>query len=185
MGEDVRVVTVSGPPGSGTSTVCQLLAERLGWRHLNAGQVFRDLAAETGVSLAEYGARAEADPRIDRALDARMVERARQGEPAILEGRLTGWMAARHGVPALKVWLDAAAHVRASRVGQRDGGSAEAAAASMSARERSERLRYARFHGIDLADRAVYDLVLDSGGQTPEELVERILEALARPRKGG
>ena len=185
MAEEVRVVTVSGLPGSGTSTACQLLQQRLGWSYLNAGQIFRELADEAGVSLAEYGRRAEADPRIDRALDARMVERAGQREPVVLEGRLTGWMVLRHGVPALKVWLEAPAQARAARVGRREGQSAREALQDMAAREHSEQQRYAQFHGIDLADLSVYDLLLDSEQQAPERLVERILEALGRPQKGG
>ena len=87
------IVTISGLPGSGTSTACALLRDKLGWSYVNAGQIFRDLAREAGLSLADFGRRAEGDASIDRALDARMVEiaqTARSGQPIILEGRVTG-----------------------------------------------------------------------------------------------
>ena len=62
----VQIITVSGLPGSGTSTVCSHLCTRLGWSYVNAGQIFRRLALESGLNLAEFGQRAEADGRIDR-----------------------------------------------------------------------------------------------------------------------
>ena len=117
----VQIITISGLAGSGTTTVCDRLCARLGWAYVNAGAVFRRLAQEAGVSLAEFGQRAEADGRIDRQLDVRLVEQARANAPVVVEGRLTGWMAQRHQLPALKVWLQAVLAVRAERVGQREG----------------------------------------------------------------
>jgi predicted cytidylate kinase len=171
----IRVVTVSGPPGSGTSTACRLLVERLGWLYVNAGGIFRELAEEAGLSLAEYGRRAEIDPRIDRELDSRMIELARTRAPIVLEGRLTGWMAVRHDVAALRVWLDAPAAVRCTRVGRRDRQTDDQALAAMLERERSEATRYARHHGIRIEDLSIYHLVIDTGVDRPEVVVDRIL----------
>jgi CMP/dCMP kinase len=174
----LKTLTVSGPPGSGTSTACRLLAERLGRDYVNAGQIFRQLAADAGLSLAEYGRRAEADGGIDRQLDARMVEIVRRQGQVILEGRLTGWMAHRHGLPAFKVWLDAPFGVRALRVSQRDGQPLSRALADMAARERSEAVRYAAHHGIDIGDLSIYDLVIDTERTDPPAVADRILAGL-------
>ena len=51
------VITVSGLPGSGTSTVCELVAQATGFRYINAGAIFRELADEDGLSFAEFGRR--------------------------------------------------------------------------------------------------------------------------------
>lgn len=40
----VRVITIDGPSGSGKGTISQLLAERLGWRLLDSGALYRVLA---------------------------------------------------------------------------------------------------------------------------------------------
>lgn len=177
----VSILTVSGLPGSGTSTACGLLCEQLGWNYANAGQIFRELAEEAGLSLAEFGRRAEGDPAIDRQLDARMVEIARQTQPIVLEGRMTGWMAARSDLGALKVWLQAADELRAGRVAKRDGQTVAEALHEMRVRQGSEVQRYQEHHGIDIGDLAIYDLVIDSERMRPDAIVAHIVAALDAP----
>lgn len=178
MQEEIRIVTVSGPPGSGTSTVSRLLSEELEWAYVNAGQIFRQLAKEAGGSLADYGQRAEEDPQIDQKLDARMVETARQLERVILEGRMTGWMAQRHGLPALKVWLEASAEARAGRISERDSKPMAQALEEMVERERSEAKRYCEIHNIDIGDRSIYDLRIDTELYVPAQIAEKIIARL-------
>ncbi len=173
------LVTISGLPGSGTSTLSKALTARTGWTYLNTGQVFRQMAQEAGVSLAEFGRRAEADAAIDLQLDKRMVELAGESPAGcVLEGRLMGWMVLRRAVPALKVWVHADIETRAGRVSGRDGQDLTQAMAAIVEREQSERLRYAQHHDIDLADTSIYDLVLDSDHAGPDELCDRVLRAL-------
>ena len=174
----MRLVTISGLPGSGTSSLCRGLAEQTGWTYLNTGQVFRQLAQEAGLSLQEYGRRAEADPAIDRQLDERMVELARKADAGcVLEGRLMGWMVSRRSLPALKVWIQAGIQTRARRVSGRDEQTLEQSTAAILEREESERLRYAEHHDIDLSDTSVYDLVLDSDHTAVVELRTEVLAA--------
>ncbi|CAN5813214.1 AAA family ATPase [soil metagenome] len=175
------LVTLSGLPGSGTSTVARLLSAQLGIDHLDGGTAFRALAAERGMSLADFAALAERDDVIDRALDERLTERARAGE-VLLESRLAGWLATRAGLPALRVWVACDDLERARRVGARDGHDSEAARRVNAEREASERARYLRYYGIELADLSIYDAVLDSTRIGPDELVAAIIDALAACR---
>jgi CMP/dCMP kinase len=176
----MRLITISGLPGSGTSTLSRMLAAHTGWTYLNTGAVFRQLAQEAGVTLPEFGRRAEADADIDRQLDARMLQLADAAEVGcVLEGRLMGWMAHRHQLPALKVWLDATPTTRVGRVASRDGQDLLRAEVEIEERERSERLRYLLHHDIDLADTSIYDLILDSAQAPPAELQAQALTALA------
>lgn len=156
-----------------------MVAAALGLDHLDGGTVFRTVAAEQGLSLAAYAARAEHDEHIDRALDDRLTERARQGH-VVLESRLSGWLATRAGLDAVRVWISCDEAERARRVGGRDGHDLAAALRHNQEREVSERARYLGYYGIDLTDLSIYDLVLDSAEAAPADLVAVILSA-ARP----
>lgn len=177
------LITISGLPGSGKTTVARLVAATLGLEHVYAGNIFREQARAHGLSLEEYLRRAEQDSTIDRDLDARMRERAAQGD-AILEGRLAAFMAEQAGVPALRVFLDAAEEVRAERIYGREGGMVDQRRREMREREQSDRQRYREIYGVDYHDHARYDLVMDTAGRTPEEVAQAIV-AEARTRFGG
>lgn len=172
------LITLSGLPGSGTSTVARTLASRLGIEHLDGGTVFRTMASEQGLSLAEFARIAEADDAIDRALDDRLVDRARGGD-VLLESRLAGWLATNAQLTALRVWISCDERERARRVAGRDEHDLDEALAHNQEREASERTRYLTYYGIDLTDLSIYDLVLDSTSTVPEVLVDRLAEAAA------
>jgi cytidylate kinase len=174
------LITISGLPGSGKTTVARLLARSLGLEHVYAGDIFRREAERRGLSLEAYLRRAETDSTIDRALDEQMKRRAGEGN-AVLEGRLAGYVADQAGTRAFKVFLDAPEEVRAARIAGREGGATVERLREIQAREASDRRRYRDIYGVDYHDRSRYDLVMETGSRTPEELAAAIAaEARAR-----
>lgn len=169
------IITISGLIGSGKTTVCRMLGEQLGYRTVISGHLFREMAKELALSLEEFGLKAEMDPSYDQLIDERMVNIARSEKDLILEGRLAGQMMRRNGIPAFCIFLDAPLEVRTQRVSGREGVELTAAMHEMSAREGSEVLRYRKFYGIDVTDRSIYDMVIDTGDLTPEQVVEKIV----------
>jgi predicted cytidylate kinase len=171
-------VTVGGLPGTGTTTLCHLLKDKLGLPYTYAGHMFREEAARRGMTLAEFGALSQRDPGIDAALDDRQIFLLKRGG-LILEGRLSGWLAQRHRVPALKVWVVCDEAVRIGRIVKRDGGTVQEQADATSEREQSEADRYRRYYGVDLEDTSFYDLVLDSTHLLPEALAAKVMATVA------
>lgn len=152
-------VTVSGLPGSGTTTLAEALSSRFDLEHVSSGDVFRAMARERGVTLAEFGRIAEEDPEIDREIDERQREIAREKKDVVMEGRLSGWMVEDAD---LRVWLAAPLEVRAERVADREEQTVEEAHDEIEKRQNSESRRYREIHGIDIGDLSVYDLVIDT-----------------------
>lgn len=175
------VVTISGMPGSGTTTAAGLVVSATGFRYVNTGAIFREMAQERGVTLNEFGKLANDNPEVDRELDDRQIAHARSGK-VLLEGRLAGYMIDGAGVRALKVWLAAPLDVRLTRVSGRDGQDLEVARKLSLEREEDERRRFVEFYGFDLARTEVYDLVIDSSRYLPQEIGDMILAALGAGR---
>jgi cytidylate kinase len=132
------------------------------------------------MTLPEFNELALHDENVDRALDERQLELLRR-DGVILEGRMAGWIAATHDIPAFKIWLVADEDERIRRLVARDGGDVEAQRKTTQARVEQEAERYRRFYGADPSDQGIYDLVLDSTAATPAELVARVVKALPAP----
>ncbi|HEX8804446.1 MAG TPA: cytidylate kinase family protein [Acidimicrobiales bacterium] len=174
------LITVSGPPGSGTTTASRRIARDLAVELLPGGEVFRAMASERSLTLAAFGAYAAGDPAIDVELDSRLADRARKGD-VVIESRLAGWIVRNEGLPAVATWVDCDARIRASRVAAREGITVERALADNAARQAVERERYLKHYGIDVDDLSIYDLVLDSGALSPGEIADAVVSA-ARAR---
>jgi cytidylate kinase len=174
------LITVSGPPGSGTTTAATRVAKVLGLDMLPGGEVFRAMAAEHAMTLGEFGVYAAAQPTVDVELDRRLAARAHQGD-VVIESRLAGWILHNEGLDGVAVWITCDDEVRAARVAARESLTVEQALAENAEREKLEHDRYLALYGIDSRDLSFYDLVLDSGRLEPDQVAERILAA-ARSR---
>jgi len=173
------LITISGLPGSGKTTVARLLSKWSGVPLIYAGDLFRKEAEERGLTLEQFNELAESDHRIDQKLDERMATYARQGG-YVLEGRLAAFIALQEGADAFKVWLTASDAVRAQRVSQREGKDAATVRRLNDARQRSDAKRYREIYGFDLNDTTPYDLILNSDHQGPEALADEILACAAK-----
>lgn len=167
-------VAIAGLPGSGKTTAARLVASELGLEHVSAGQIFRDLATERGISLEAFSRLAEKDHAIDRALDARVLSHARK-DGVLLDGRLVAWVLTANHIRALRVWLACREGVRAERVAKRDGVSTAQALEANRARERSEAARYQAIYGVSLESPAYYDATVTTHDKDPEAVAAAIV----------
>ena len=170
------LITISGTPGSGKTTVAKLLSAELGIPHVYAGDIYRQEAQSRGMTLAELNALAEVDHSIDRALDDRMADYARKGG-VVLEGRLAAFISLQERVDALKVWLTASDDVRAERVAEREQQDSRAVLAQNTARHASDASRYKTIYGWDLDNTSIYDLILSTDHRRPEQVAAELVAA--------
>ena len=63
------IITISGAPGTGTTTLARGLAAELNLRWVNSGRLFRKIAAEKNISVKEMNHLAEKGPEIDYLID--------------------------------------------------------------------------------------------------------------------
>jgi len=172
------LITVSGPPGTGKSTTAAALAEALDYEHVSGGDIFRQLADERGYTPLEFNRLAEDDPQIDRDLDRRLREIAVERDDLVLESRLAGWLAGDHA--DFRFWLDAPLGVRAERIAAREDKSVDEARTETAAREDSEAKRYEEYYGIDIGDRSIYDLTMNTARWGEAAMIDIFVDAIDR-----
>ncbi len=152
------IITISGAPGTGTTTLARALAAELGVRWINSGDLFRKIASEKNISVKEMNRLAEKGPEIDYQIDDAQKALAKEG-PGVFEGRLSGHLLAAD----LKVLLKTDLRARAERIARREAKLLEDAMQETRSREESEARRYKKYYNIDINDFSVYDLVVDTG----------------------
>jgi predicted cytidylate kinase len=173
------IIAISGPPGSGKTSVCVLVAERLDFKYVLVGQIFREMAAERKVDLETFGRLAEEIETIDKELDDRVIGLARRGDNMVIEGRMTGALMKRMNIPVFAVYVTASEEVRAERIARRENKAFQDVLVELRTRERSEKKRYLAYYGIDPSDRNIYDLWVDST-DIPAEMIADMVIARVR-----
>ena len=72
------IITIGGTAGSGTTTAAKVLSERLEIPFVSAGAIFREMAAERGMTPVEFGKFAENNTDIDKEIDNRQANLQRK-----------------------------------------------------------------------------------------------------------
>ena len=162
-------ITLSGPIGSGKSTVGILLSRKLQIEFISGGEIFRQNARKHNMTLAEFGKYAESNPEIDREQDHGLLQLLRTKENIVLESRLAGWIATKNAIDATRIYIDADIEVRIERVMKREGGTREEVMQLVKEREASELKRYMKYYGIDYRIPEYYDIIIDTTKISAEE----------------
>jgi len=168
------LVTISGFAGSGKTTVAIGLSRKLAFAHISAGDVFRQLARERQMTVADFSKFAESKPEIDKLVDQRQAELAQSCEHAVVDGRLSGWVLKAD----IAVWLKAPLEVRAERIAEREGKQLRVALEETQLRDNSEIARYRALYNIDMAKLDPYDLVIDTTHWDQRAVVALVAQAV-------
>ncbi|MFA5134860.1 MAG: AAA family ATPase [Patescibacteria group bacterium] len=179
------IVSLSGKPGSGKSTVAKRLAVELNYERIYIGGMFRDEARRRGMSLLEFLKWAETNDQGDKFFDAKVEAYGKTKDNFIIESRT-----AFHFIPqSLKLFLDVAPEEGAKRIWSalkgkhednrnedRNLNSYDSVLRSMTDRIRSETLRYRKIYGLDIFDSSNYDLFLDVTNMDKEQEYRAVFE---------
>ncbi len=173
------IITISGTPGSGKSTVCKLLKKKLGINYIYSGQIFRETAKKYNMSLEKFGKYCEKNQKIDNELDEKQLKILKKGN-VILEGRLAGWIAYKNNIQSYKIMLNADLETRIKRIIERENGDYDSRLKEIKKREKCEEKRYKKYYNIDIKDKSIYDLIIDTTNKKPEEITDMIIKKIER-----
>ncbi len=166
------IITVGGSVGSGKTTLARELSEKLGFKHVSAGEIMRKMAEEAGMDLLEFSKYAEKNIAVDKKIDERQREQAKGN--CVVDGRLSAYFLDAD----LKIWLTAPFDVRVKRIMGREDIKEKEARNRILKREESERIRYKKIYDIDIDNLAIYDLVINTGKWQVKELADIVSAAV-------
>ena len=173
-------ITVSGHPGSGTSTLVAGLAKHFGWTSLNGGDVFRSEAARREMNLQEFSELCKSDLEVDRALDKLLQEQMLENSTDVVESRLAGWWAYRLEIPCVRLWLEVDEQERAKRVSYREGTSIEQALEENKKRSAVDAERFMELYQLLPEQREPYTSLLDATNLGSEEVLASTITILEK-----
>lgn len=203
-----RNITISGFPGSGSTTLLKALKEELkyeGWTGFSGGEFMREYAMEQGLldpatGKLHHDATVYSDD-FDRQVDFGMRERLQTGEGWILESWLSGFLA--QGVPGvLKVLLVCSEDsVRVDRIVNRDEVSIDQAKDHVLQRTQRNLDKWTRMYApqwdewvvqtgkattdekIDFWKPELYDMVIDTFSTNKQDTLDSVLNAIYESRQ--
>lgn len=177
-------ITITGNLGSGKTSVCKEL-KKAGFEVISAGDIFREIAAEKGMSVIELNEAAKSDRSIDDMLDQRSTELGKQMDHTVFDSRLAWHFVER----SFKVFLLVDVEEAARRVfaggsrGAEEYRDVKEAMAGLKSRAQLEQERFSKLYGIDYYDGSNYDLVIESSAASPEQIAQEIIRNFEQYQK--
>jgi cytidylate kinase len=172
-----RNIAVSGKIiASGSTTLAQMLAEKLGWRFYSAGEVFRQYCREKGWPIERYH---EVPDEIDKEVDKKARKMLEKKGNIVYEGWLAGWLA-RDLPHVFRVLCVATLKARIERFAKREKVPLAEAKKKVVFRDRTTLEKHKRLYQVkNQFDKRYFNLVIETDKMTPEEEVELVLSKLS------
>lgn len=183
------ILTISGLPGSGKSTIADMLAKTIGLRKYDIGVIRRNIALRRHMTLEEYNTYGETHTETDTDVDDYQRELGTTEDDFIMVGRLS-----YHFIPhSIKIFMTVDPKVGAQRIFNDLNDEVKRKARNETSqqelsrddvqvlidkRQTSDFQRYQTIYNIDPLDRSQYDLVIDTTNKTPEQVLYAILQYL-------
>lgn len=184
-----EIIAITGTLGSGKSSTADLVAQKLGFKRFSAGDFFRKIGLELGISLNEVSIRAETDPEIDRKTDGE-VKKVGDMSKVVIDSRT-----AFHFIPeSFKVYLDLPPEIAKERIlnnlkvnelrkKSESSSSPEEIYEKIISRLESEKKRYKELYGVTHTDKSNYDLVIDTNKNNLEQVVDIVISEYKKWRE--
>lgn len=179
------IISISGKPGSGKSTVAIKLSEILGFKRYYVGGMRREAAKAKGMTLAEFNKMGEKSDITDKEFDEFVKKLGLTEDNFIIESR-TAFLFIPH---SLKIFLDVSDEVGAERIwkaleegGQSDRNegkglnSYEDVLDVVRERIQSDIIRYQKYYNVNIFEKNHFDLFLDTTNMNRQDEFDQVHE---------
>ena len=170
------IITISGLPGSGKTTVAKKLSKKLNYEFISVGDLKGQFAKEKGMTIDEFMRKCSPE-EVHQKVDDYQKNIGKTKKEFIIEG----WLA-YHFIPnSFKIFLDVQDEVSAERVfkDQREDekkcDTREEVKKMLEERLKISDEQFYKCYGIRFLKKSNYDLVIDTTKISPNEVLGKIL----------
>lgn len=173
------IITITGKPCCGKSTMAEIFCSKYGFDRLYAGAIFKEEAKKMGISSLELASSekcVEIDYKVDEFL--KNVYDTRLNENLLIESRTSFSFMPK----AFNVFIDvdddtmAERLLKSDRTGKEKMTSFEEAKQNVKNRYTTDCARYKRIYNIECDNMNNYDFVLNNSNLTPEQTADIIYQ---------
>ncbi|MEK6835923.1 MAG: (d)CMP kinase [Nanoarchaeota archaeon] len=165
------IITITGLPGSGKTSVAKELAKHLHLKHYSMGDIFRSIAKKKKISVLDL----TKQEKLVNYLDEEQKRIAKKNKNCIIDSRLGAYLIKNAHI---RIYLYAPLKARVNRIARRDKISYKKALHETLAREREELKHYKHEYGIDYRNKKLYNIILNTKGLTVEEATKKLIKKI-------
>lgn len=178
------IITISGLPGSGKSTVGRLLAEKLGYKFYSMGDLRGQAATQRGMTIYQFEEASAKDPSLDRGTDNLQKKLGESEDNLVIDS----WLGFHFIPQAVKIFLTIDPQRAGERVFQNPRPDEPAMQNTTEVQQMMQKrfnnfeIRIQKLYGISLQNQEAFDLVIDTSNLTPKEIVDTIIQTIQSSR---
>lgn len=165
------IITITGLPGSGKTSVAKELARHLHIKHYSMGDLFRKIAKKRKISVLDLTKQGKPTDEMDS------IQKyiAKTHKNAIIDSRLGAYLIKNAHV---KIYIYADLKTRVNRIAKREKINYKEALHETLSREREELKHYKKEYNIDYRDKKLYNIIMNTEELTIEQTTKKLINKI-------
>lgn len=175
------IITISGLPGSGKTSVAKEIAKKLNFKFHSMGEIIQTFVLSRNTTLLQFNELRNKDSKWDLMIDDYQRELAKKEKNVVMDGIISF-----HIFPdSIKIFLSVKPEIGAMRIfkAKRSDEPYKTFSESLKAvkkRIKDDKARYKKIYKVDCHNPSNFDFVVDTSDMDVKEVVKAVLDYISK-----